>query len=352
MKPTLNRRRCGVCLLWTVLVPLLAEQTTPVVRGEEGPQKLEFLQIRMGIPVSIQVYADDPALANQAVEAAYERMRELDRILSDYDPDSELMQLVRNAVPGEELPVSKELLRVLQESQQVSERSDGAFDVTVGPIVRLWRRARRRREMPDPQDLAAALKNVGYRNVRINAEKSSVALLLPDMRIDLGGIAKGYAADEALRVLRDHGCSRALVDAGGDIVAGAPPPGRSGWRIAIEALNSGDNGEELIELSNASVATSGDAYQFVEIDGVRYSHIVDPTTGLGLTTRSSVTVIAPTGIQADSLASAVSVLGPERGTQLIDHTCDTEAFVVTADESGGTHTYQSSGFGSFVVPPK
>jgi FAD:protein FMN transferase len=333
-----------------VLVPLLAEQTTPVVRGEEGPQKQEFLQIRMGVPVNIQVYAADPALANQAVEAAYERMRELDRILSDYDPDSELMQLVHTAVPGKDIPVSGELLRVLQESQTVSERSDGAFDVTVGPIVRLWRRARRRRAMPDPQDLAAALTSVGYRNLRIDADESTVALLLPEMRIDLGGIAKGYAADEALRVLREHGLSQALVDAGGDIVAGDPPPGRNGWRIAIEALHSGDSAENLIELSNASVATSGDAYQFVEIDGVRYSHIVDPKTGLGLTTRSSVTVIAPTGMQADSLASAVSVLGPERGIELIENTSDTEAFVVTADESGSTHTFQSSGFGTFVVP--
>lgn len=350
---TPNRRLGGVCLFWTVLLPLFAEQVTPVVRGGEGPQKHEFLQIRMGVPVSIQVYAADGALANEAADAAYARMRELDRILSDYDPDSELMQLVANASPGEDVPVSEELLLVLRESRKQSERSGGAFDVTVGPVVRLWRRARRRRQMPDPRALAAALETIGYQNLRIDADASTVALLKPHMRIDLGGIAKGYAADEALRVLREHGLSQALVDAGGDIVAGDPPPGRAGWRIAIEALkSSAEDDPVLLELSNAAVATSGDAYQFVEIDGVRYSHIVDPATGLGLTTRSSVTVIAPTGIQADSLASAVSVLGPEKGVGLIEDTSATEAFIVVATESGEATSHQSSGFQEFVVQSK
>ena len=347
---TLNWRLRGVCLLWTVLVPLFAGQTTPVARGDEGPQKHEFLQIRMGVPVSIQVYADDPALANQAAEAAYARIRELDRILSDYDPDSELMQLVSTAAPGEDNSVSADLLLVLQESEKLSERTEGAFDVTVGPVVRLWRRVRRRRELPDQQALSAALQSVGFRNLRIDADQSTVALLLPDMQIDLGGIAKGYAADEALRVLREHGLSRALVDAGGDIVAGDAPPDKRGWRIAIEPLETGDGDRSIVELSNAAVATSGDAYQFVEIDGDRYSHIVNPETGLGLTSRSSVTVIAPTGIAADSLASAVSVLGAERGLELIEDTCETETFIMVADDTGETRSHQSDGLSELIGP--
>ena len=148
------------------------------------------------------------------------------------------------------------------------------------------------------------------------------------MRLDLGGIAKGYAADEALRVLCTRGIDRALVDAGGDVVIGDPPPGRIGWRIGIAPLEVDGAPSRYLTLAQSAIATSGDAFQFVEIGGQRYSHIVDPRTGFGLNHRQSVTVRARDGITADSLATAVSVLGPEEGLQLIKATGGARALIV------------------------
>ncbi|MGE4001886.1 MAG: FAD:protein FMN transferase, partial [Planctomycetaceae bacterium] len=185
---------------------------------------------------------------------------------------------------------------------------------------------------------------VGYEQVQLDSLTQTVTLGQAGMRLDLGGIAKGYAADEALRVLQEHGIEHALIDAGGDIVTGQPPPGADGWRIGIAPLDAPDGDpQRFLRLGNAAVATSGDASQFVEIDGIRYSHIMDPRTGLGLTTRSSVTIVAPDGIAADSLASAVSVLGPERGLKLLRSIAGTDALIVVRDDSG-LRSWESPGW--------
>ncbi|MGH7200050.1 MAG: FAD:protein FMN transferase [Planctomycetaceae bacterium] len=298
--------------------------------AEAGPlARYEFVQIHMGVPFEIVLYAPNEAAANTAADAAYARIEELDDLLSDYDPDSELSRLSRSSEHGRPVEVSEELLFVLSRAVELSKRSNGAFDVTVGPVVKLWRTARRTKRMPMETDLKEALQRVGWRHVQIDRDAGTVALIKPGMQLDLGGIAVGYAADEALRVLKEHGITRALVDGSGDISVSDPPPGRDGWRIGIAALTEPDaRPTRFVQLKNAAISTSGDAFQHVEIDGVRYSHIVDPKTGLGLTTRSSVTVIAADGLTADSLASAVSVLGPERGLELIEKTPGAAALFV------------------------
>ncbi len=319
----------------------------------------------MGVPFKLTLYAPDQATANKAADAAYSRVEQLNRIMSDYDPQSELNRLCRSSRPGHPhrgpghphrgpghphrgpghpVKVSRELLFILSRSLALSRRSGGAFDVTVAPVVKLWRRARRRKRLPDADRLAAARKLVGYRNLLLDPQAGTVELRVAGMRLDLGGIAKGYAGDEALSVLRQHGITRALIDAGGDVVAGDSPPGKTGWRIAIAPLQDPEGPpSRFLLVKNAAVATSGDAFQYVEIAGVRYSHIVDPHTGLGLTRRSSVTVIAPDGLTADSLASAVSVLGHERGLELIESTCRTAALVAELHE-GKPRTFTSKRF--------
>jgi len=309
----------------------------------------------MGTIFRIVLYAPDPATAAKASRAAFDRIQELDNIMSDYKPGSELRQLCGKA-GGPPVKVSEDLFRVLAVAKEVSTRSDGAFDITVGPVVRLWRRARRRHELPDPERLAAARDLVGYEKVRLDPQARTVQLLKPGMMLDLGGIAKGDAADQALMVLKGFGVTRALVAAAGDIAVGDPPPHRAGWRIEIAPLEPGgrhltrttDNGERtasptqnrFVPLHNAGISTSGDAEQHVEIEGVRYSHIIDPKTGMALTGRSSVTVVAPNGITADSYATAVSVLGPERGLKLIDSTPDAGALIMIG--SGDTmHSFES-----------
>jgi thiamine biosynthesis lipoprotein len=300
-----------VCLLSVLALSLTTPAAAPPA---QSLRRFTFSERHMGTRFEVIVYARDPARARRAAQDAFTRVAALNAIMSDYDKASELMRLCAKA-GGLAVKVSEDLFVVLQRAEDVARRSGGAFDVTVGPVVRLWRRARKTQRLPDPDKLAAARALVGYRNVVLDARARSVRLLKPGMQLDLGGIAKGYAADQALAVLKKHGLPRALVAAGGDIAVGDPPPGKVGWTIAIAPL-PGEKPRQLL-LANSAVSTSGDAEQFMEIDGKRYSHIVDPRTGIGLVGRMSATVVAPTGVQADSLTKVVAVLGPERGFSII-----------------------------------
>jgi len=283
----------------------------------------------MGVPFRMVLYAPDQPTAHAAAEAAFARISQLNDIMSDYDPDSELSRLSRTSGKGRAVKLSDDLWRVLSQAQALSARTQGAFDVTVGPVVNLWRKTRRDRQMPDPTRLAKARTAVGYQHVRLDAVQHTARLEVPDMRLDLGGIAKGYAVDEALRVLRQHGIRRALVTGAGDMAAGDPPPGKRGWRIELAPLDDTNAPPaRYVWLNRMALATSGDLFQHVEIAGQRYSHIVDPRTGIGLTDHSLVTIIAQDCATADGLATAVSVLGPVKGLSLVQQTHMAAARVV------------------------
>ena len=273
----------------------------------------------MGVPFRIVLYASSANVASNAAEAAFARVSELNSILSDYESDSELSRLSRTSGSNQEVPLSDDLWRVLAKAQEASRKSDGAFDVTVGPLVQLWRKARRDRKLPPSERLEEAKARVGYTNVVLNPARKSARLLRPEMRLDVGGIGKGYALDEALKVLRSHGVARALVTGGGDMAAGDPPPEKKGWRIEIAPLDvTNAPPARFVLLRRAGLATSGDLFQRLEIDGKRYSHIVDPRTGLGLTDHSLVTIIASDCTTADALSKVVSVLGPKKGFEIVE----------------------------------
>jgi len=208
--------------------------------GAEGPtlRRFERTRVEMAAPVRLLFYANDEATANRAAEAAFSRIRQLNAILSDYDPQSELRQLCATAGDGTYHPLGDDLWRVLVRAQEISRASQGAFDVTVGPVVRLWRRARRQHKLPKPEQLEDARRRVGWTLVELDPKRQAVRLVQPGMRLDLGGIAKGYAADAALAVLAQHGITRALVDAGGDISLGSAPPSEPGWRIGVARLEA------------------------------------------------------------------------------------------------------------------
>ena len=283
----------------------------------------------MGVQVRFAMYAPGETVARRACKAAYARLGQLDEIMSDYNPNSELMRLCAQA-GGQPVRVSKELFFVLDRSLDMSRRSDGAFDVTVGPLVRLWREARKTKQFPSETDLARARELVGWQKVKLDTEHRTVQLLVPGMRLDLGGIGKGYAGDCALATLREYGITSALYEAGGDVVLGNSPPDGKGWLVQMTppgmAKPAGTQ-PEFLHLANCAISTSGDTEQFVEFSGRRYSHIVDPHTGLGLTNRISVTIIAPDGCTAEGLSKVVSVLGEERGLAIVREFRDTRAFV-------------------------
>jgi len=278
----------------------------------------EFSAVHMGTQFKIILYCENTHAASFASQA-FERVAEIDAITSDYRQTSELMSVCRTAV-GRKVTVSEDLFRVLEKSQEMSERSDGAFDVTIGPVVQLWRHARRVGVLPDRLRLARAMDLIGYRKLHLDSSDRTVTLELKGMALDLGGIAKGYAVDEAMAVLKRNGVTRALIAAGGDILVSEPPPGSEGWMIGIAPLDTAGPPERFVCLRDMAISTSGDAHQHVDIGGVRYSHIIDPKTGLGLTGQRSITVVAPVCTLSDALATAVSILGPGRGSSLIEST--------------------------------
>ncbi|MEX0771300.1 MAG: FAD:protein FMN transferase [Balneolaceae bacterium] len=332
-----------------------SDETKPTETGNPGRthgsnQRYEFESPHMGTLFRIVLYAAKDSLAELASEAAFERIEELNSMMSDYLPDSELNVLSRTSGSGRAVTVSPSLFEVLQYSKHLSSKTNGAFDVTVGPYVKLWREMNRQSlpELPSKTELDEAGQHVGYRFIKLDEKNKSVDLLQPGMQLDLGGIAKGYATDEALEILRQHGIPSALVDGGGDIRAGEAPPNKDGWRVVIPAVDSeGTTRYTELLVSDRAIATSGDLFQFFEIDGVRYSHIIHPQTGLGITQQHSVTVLAPNGMTADSYASALSVLGPEKGIWLAQKLPEIEVrFVYTNNDS--IQIQKTDGFSQYL----
>jgi thiamine biosynthesis lipoprotein len=268
--------------------------------------RVELAEVHMGVRVRLVVHAASEAAARDAAAAAFARIRALDAVMSDYRPDSEVNRL--SATSGAWVPVSDELFAVLALGRDIAEASDGAFDPTVGPLVTLWREARDAGRLPDPARVAEARARTGWAKLELDASRRAIRLASPGMRLDLGGIAKGFILDAAREALAARGVTRALLEAGGDIVAGRPPPGLPGWRIDVGRAE-GELARRAAALTDAALATSGASAQFVEIDGVRYSHVIDPRTGLGLTHDRLVHVVAPDGATADALATAAGVLG-------------------------------------------
>lgn len=282
--------------------------------------RFEFSEPHMGTLARVVTYAPDEAAARTASRAAFDRVAALDQALSDYRNDSELMRLSARSGSGP-VPVSADLFTVLASAQHLADRTGGAFDVTCGALTRLWRGARRLSELPTPERVEEARAAGGYRFMRLNEAARTVELTRPAMRLDVGGIAKGYAVDAMLAALRTHGQTRALAALGGDIGVGDAPPGASGWRVDIERLAI-DGAPTLgpLTLTHAAVSTAGDSEQWMTVDGVRYSHILDPRTGRPMTGRSSTTVVAPTGLVADGLDTALALVGPDQGNAIIDDT--------------------------------
>lgn len=295
------RSFCASVLLGFVLL-------TPALHALAEPlHRYEFSLQRMGTIFEIVLYAPNQNAASLAATAAFDRIEQLEQIMSSFREDSELRRLCLEAV-WKPRPVSRELYFVLDSSLRISGLTGGAFDVTVGPLVALWREARRAKRLPDPQLLAKAKGAVGHENIELDPAARTVLLKREDMKLDLGGIGKGFAADEALKLLNSRGIRSALVHGGGSIALGDAPPGASGWKIAVHDPDSEPSQYCYLMLHNLGVGTSGDAYQHLDLNGKRYSHVINPADGMGISDAVSTTVIAPDGITADALALALSIM--------------------------------------------
>ena len=285
-----------ICLLLSTVFVLTACHTSAPT--EPVLHRYDFKHPAMGTLFAISLFAVDQDQAEAAADAAFKRVDALEDVMSDYQADSELMRLCDQPF-GHPVPISADLFDVLWQAQDMSRRSDGAFDVTIGPCVRLWRFSRKRKTLPTPAEIETARAAVGWRKLRLDRSARTATLLTPNMRLDLGSIGKGYSADQALKVLQQRGITRAFVAGSGDIAVGDPPPHEQGWNVGISSIDSETNDAvRAIRLHNCGISTSGDTQQFVEISGVRYSHIVDPITGLGLTNRIQATIIGPTPLEA------------------------------------------------------
>jgi len=265
--------------------------------------RFEFSELLLGTKVGIVFYANDSLAAINAADSVFLRIKELDHVLSDYNMDSELSRVSKTY--QQPIVISSDLWNVLNTAQTIAFMSGSAFDVTTGPLTLLWRRAIRRSTLPDISALGEAKKAVGYKFLYLNEQDQTVELKKINMRLDLGGIAKGYVADQALQVLMNSGYPQAVVDAGGDIAVGEAPPHTNGWEIQV--FDDDVNSKKMI-LANCGIAVSGDTYQYILHEGIRYSHIVDPHTGFGVTHERKVAVIGSTTMVADAWASAYSVM--------------------------------------------
>ncbi len=261
-------------------------------------QRYHFTHPAMGTLFALTVSTEDSTGLAAAVRAVFARIDGLEDCLSDYQPSSEVNQLTGSTAWR---VVSPDLHQVLSFSQQLARRSGGAFDPTVAPLTKVWRRAFRQQVFPTPAQIEGARAQVQWQQLRIAKRGNRIRLRNPNLSFDLGGVGKGYALDAAAEVLRQAGFPAFLVDGGGDLLLGERPTDAPGWRVAFPDVTV----EET--LSHTAVVTSGAAYRYLEWEGVRYSHLIDPRTGYGVTHQRTLTVVGPVGMVADGLASALSI---------------------------------------------
>jgi thiamine biosynthesis lipoprotein len=312
----------------------------PLAAGAaEEPARASF-EAMGGIPVNVSAWGLAPADFDSAVAAIKARVEELESIISDYRPQSEVSRLNR----GEQLDSTPpELSTLAFIARYISGHTAGTFDITVKPLVELWRKCRAEQRLPTDAEYAAALATVGSTHYEV-ALDGSINFDIPGVELDFGGIAKGYFADEAVALLKAAGARRCLVDVGGDITTWQPTDGEfTPFRIGIRDPFGGDELYGVLNLDSGAVVTSGNYERYYEIDGHRYCHIFDPRTGRPVEGMLSVTVCAPRGIDADAYATAIFVMGLEVGSRFVERQDDLEAVIIAGSGPADVVEYVSPG---------
>ena len=288
----------------------------------------------MGTFSRVVALAPSEDVARECAKAALRVQRRVDELMSTYIVDSELSRVNRQAFQAPVL-VSKETFTVLERARYFSELTDGAFDVTIGPLVDLWRSAGDANRPPTEAEIVLARSRVGYEKLLLDRQALTVRFATDGMKLDLGGIAKGYAIDRSVELMSQGGAVGGMIDIGGDVRCfGTPPKGRKAWVVGLQnpSVAPDDMATDkllmALNVTDGAVTTSGDYRRFTEVAGERQSHIMDTESGRGASKLVSVTIIAPDALSADALATAVSVLGLEKGLALIEQRPNTEAILI------------------------
>jgi FAD:protein FMN transferase len=308
-------------------------------------KKFLFTQTKMGSPLNIIIVEKDSINATILAQQCFQLVDSFNHIYSDYDSTSELSKLYNSKI-NLPIKVSPALLDILLVSKKAFEKSQHSFDISIGQLSLLWRKSRKDHQFPSASMVAEAKNKVGFQYLQIDSTNKTVSISKPSLRLDLGGIAKGYIAQKIIDFLHLKGVHSALVDAGGDISMSGAPPHSNGWVVGV---NVPEQTDELLNtklsLQNISVATSGDAYQYIVHDGKKYAHIIDPRTGYGVSFQRNVTVIAKDGATADWLATACSIL-PIKTAYAVAKQANAEVFI-TVLENGKIKPYQTNGFKNY-----
>jgi thiamine biosynthesis lipoprotein len=316
MKIGLIRRICLTASFACLALPARAEWVRRVTDGI------------MGTRITVELWADDKDKADRAIDAVLDEMRHIDDTMSTYKPTSEVSQVNAHAAAAA-MPISKELFDLLTTAAQYSVITEGAFDITYASVGYMY--DFRKHIRPDEADISKALPAVNYRHVLLDVKKQTVRFSQQGVRIDLGGIAKGYSVDRGIEVLQGLGYTRAYVSAGGDSRIIGDRFGKP-WMVGIRDPRKGA-GEVItrIPLTDAAISTSGDYERFFEEDGVRYHHIIDPHTGHSASKVRSATVIGPYATRTDGLSKTAFVLGPEKAMEIYNRIDDIDAIIVKLD---------------------
>jgi len=304
--------------------------STPLLQAQT--RKFSYSEMKMGSPFNLIIVSTDSIKAKYLAQKSFQLVDSLSHIFSNYDSSSELSKINTSAglLPYK---MSATMLDLVQKSQYAYIQSKGAYDISIGPLSSLWRNARKTKLFPEASTVLATKKLVGLGQVKINKRLGTIFLPVSSMQLDFGGIAKGYIAQRVIDYLKTSGIQQALADAGGDIVMSGAPLNQKGWLVGVNVPETTDDLlNKKLQLSNCSVATSGDVYQYIEKNGVKYSHIINPITGYGVTNLRNVTIIAKTGATADWLATACSILPIKEAKKLaISHQA---ALLITTLENG------------------
>ena len=331
----------------SVAVLLLAAFPASAAQGGADTRVFRYL---MGTSVQVQAIGGDEGGRRAAIDEAFAAMAEVDRLMSNYRSDSELSHVNREGGRGP-VVVSEPMLRVLEAAQRISVSSDGAFDVTVGPLVRLWGFHDKIPHVPSAAELAAVRPRVGYRHLLIDSAQHTVRFAQAEMELDLGGIAKGFAVELAAGVLRAHHLG-GFIDAGGNQYMVGTPPGKPAWTIGIRNPDVAGKLIGVIDVTGGSVSTSADDANFLVAQGRTYGHLLDPRTLQPSTASLSATIVSEDGTIADAMSKAAFLLGPDRGMALIDATPGMGGVIAYRKPDGGIGIAVSSRLAGAFRPVK